>query len=54
MACNNCKKDEGFIYDSEKDKSSLVGSNNSKIMWVILIWTLFGLYGFVSLIIDLL
>lgn len=54
MACNNCKKEHNingsdFINEFEKNRESV----GSSVMWFVVIWTLLGLYGLVSLIVDL-
>lgn len=51
MSCNSCKKRkfDNLITQHEEYQERF----GSKVVWFVVIWSLFGLYGFVSLLMKL-
>jgi hypothetical protein len=49
MACSRCKKKTLITKESEKEFNSV----DKLASWMVITWTLFGLYGLYNLIMDI-
>ncbi len=53
MACSTCKKKNSFYEKMNENVSTGVASTSKTVIWFVIIWSLLAVYGFYSLIVEL-